>query len=419
MKALLTIFLLSIHFLGFSQARIMLNGGIMNIENGAFLVVNNPNANAVTRLAGGGHIISESEDDIVRWNIGQTVGSYILPWGIGASTYLPMAFTTVNNAVGPTGFMDFATYRTATWRNSDYLPTGVLHVGGLGDAPGLDISNYVIDRFWLMGMRNYTTKPSLTTVQFNYQDIEHSVASNSIIESDLVAQRYNDIIDDWGPVFFGAANTASNFVSAPAIANNQIYDWWTLAMSTFPLPIELLYFTGFPVEDQVKLVWETSTELNNDYYVIERSRDGQNFEFVSTVDAIGFSNTPTPYATFDPKPYMGISYYRLKQVDFDGRFTYSKVIDVEFGEDNSNPLVQIYPNPTNNYLQVAYNNADAPKVFYQMFDATGRLVMENKLDILLGSGRFTLDVSRLAQGSYFLSMKGLNGAPETYQFVKQ
>lgn len=419
MKPFLTFALVFLHLLGFSQARLVLNGGIVNIENGAYLVLDNPNGNAITRLVGGGHIISESENDVVRWNIGQTADTYNIPWGIGASTYLPMSFTTVNNAVGINGFMDFATYRTPTWKNSDFLPSGVLHVGGMGDAPGLDISNYVIDRFWLMGMRSYTTKPSLTSVQFNYQDIEHSVASNTITESDLVAQRYNDIIEDWGPVFFGSANTALNNVTAPSIANNQIYDWWTLAMSTFPLPIELLVFTGFPVEDQVKLVWETSTEFNNDYYVVERSKDGQNFEFVSTVDAIGFSNNVTPYFTFDPKPYKGISYYRLKQVDLDGRFTYSKVIDVEFGEENNLPLVQIYPNPTNNYLQVAYNSADAPKVFFQMFDATGRLVMENKLDVMLGSGRFSLDVSRLAQGSYFLNFKGLKGANETYQFVKQ
>ncbi|MBK9423627.1 MAG: hypothetical protein IPN54_05800 [Bacteroidetes bacterium] len=98
---------------------------------------------------------------------------------------------------------------------------------------------------------------------------------------------------------------------------NGCKDTITILLAT-PLPVELLYFNAFKYNEQVKVEWVTATEINNDYYIVERSSDGTDFEMVEVVPGAGNSNFLINYFIFDKDPFSGKSYYRLKQVDFDG-----------------------------------------------------------------------------------------------------
>lgn len=113
------------------------------------------------------------------------------------------------------------------------------------------------------------------------------------------------------------------------------------------LPIELISF-GAEVEDEdkreIKLYWSTQSELNNDYFTIERSVDGLNFEEVIKVDGAGTSLMVKNYTALDKSPERGLSYYRLKQTDFDGKFEYFDPVAIEFGTILPSELL-IYPNP--------------------------------------------------------------------------
>ncbi|TVQ82409.1 MAG: T9SS C-terminal target domain-containing protein [Bacteroidetes bacterium] len=116
-----------------------------------------------------------------------------------------------------------------------------------------------------------------------------------------------------------------------------------------PLPIELLSFTANARENMVLLEWVTATEINNDFFTIERSRDGRNFEIVALVSSNaegGFSNEKLFYKAWDKNPEIGMNYYRLKQTDFDGSFEYSDIIGVYF-QQQSDVLFSLYPNPNN------------------------------------------------------------------------
>ena len=96
------------------------------------------------------------------------------------------------------------------------------------------------------------------------------------------------------------------------------------------LPIELIYFDATcDKEGYVDLNWSTASELNNDYYTIERSRDAVSFEQVKEVDAAGNSGNILAYNEKDESPILGTSYYRLKQTDLDGSFSYSKIVRVD------------------------------------------------------------------------------------------
>jgi hypothetical protein len=114
-----------------------------------------------------------------------------------------------------------------------------------------------------------------------------------------------------------------------------------------PLPIELIEFTANPRDNYVELYWKTATQINNDYFVVEKSIDAQNWQQLVIVKGAGTSYVPLEYLEIDPQPYEGINYYRLKQVDFDGTYSYSKIIAVKYSRNvattNGEPI--LFPNP--------------------------------------------------------------------------
>lgn len=130
-----------------------------------------------------------------------------------------------------------------------------------------------------------------------------------------------------------------------AIASTTILnDTFTLTDATQILPIELLYFEAKQLQENVRLTWKTVTEINNDFFTIERmSQSDEKFAELSTIKGAGTKSTESSYEWIDRNPLLGTSYYRLKQTDFDGRFSYS---DVRVIENNSpDSRFSIYPNP--------------------------------------------------------------------------
>jgi hypothetical protein len=112
-----------------------------------------------------------------------------------------------------------------------------------------------------------------------------------------------------------------------------------------PLPIELLSFTGTSAETGNQLTWSTATEINNDYFVLERSVDANDFSQVAIVDGHGNSSSIIKYDYFDDKPVDGMNYYRLKQVDHNGNHSYSPIVSLSYGIPDESFIVA-YPNPT-------------------------------------------------------------------------
>ena len=106
------------------------------------------------------------------------------------------------------------------------------------------------------------------------------------------------------------------------------------------LPIELLYFNATPNQSVVDLTWATASELNNDFFTVERSIDGLTWENVVTVNGAGTTTQRNNYSAVDTRPVAGLSYYRLKQTDFDGAFTYSEIRSV-FMNSEDKQLVKV------------------------------------------------------------------------------
>ena len=165
----------------------------------------------------------------------------------------------------------------------------------------------------------------------------------------------------------GDANNGTITTSAAVTS----FSPFTLATTSAvnPLPVELLYFKGETENRMVKLEWKTASELNNDYFSIERSVDGTHYAELGRVDGNGTTEIAMDYKWFDERPLHGLAYYRLKQVDIGGTFEYSQVIAINF--DGSDDTFRIWPNPSNGGVVKLSETASV-----KVFDAFGRLVME-------------------------------------------
>lgn len=176
-----------------------------------------------------------------------------------------------------------------------------------------------------------------------------------------------------------------------------------------PLPITLVDFDVYPLNNnQIQTEWVTASELNNDYFTVEKSTDGFNWTQVGTVKSKGNSNTLMHYGYVDEKPSFGISYYRLKQTDFDGKQEYFEIKSVNLQRDYA--AVEVYPNPASEYIIVAgLNTATSQNI--DLLNSYG--VVCETLRVEAYSIILKLNIENLAEGVYFIRTTN-----EVIRFIK-
>lgn len=177
-----------------------------------------------------------------------------------------------------------------------------------------------------------------------------------------------------------------------------------------PLPVTMLNFSGRREDGTAVLGWTTATEQANSHFVVERSRDGKQFSRLS--DNIiskapgGNSQTVLNYGYTDMTPFAGHNYYRLQQVDLDGNNSYSKVVDVYFGNES---IVTVYPNPASSQLHVDVNIAKATTAELSLSDAAGRKVRVLQVQLQAGANTVQMDLQGIADGVYMLHLSNGKG----------
>lgn len=179
---------------------------------------------------------------------------------------------------------------------------------------------------------------------------------------------------------------------------------WAVS-NTGTLPIELLSFSASRnSEGQTELYWVTATETDNDHFTIERTRDGVNYEVVSVIAGAGTSTTVREYFVIDPAPYEGLSYYRLKQTDYNGNYTYSDLVALD-NSDNEVVAVVVYPNPASSEQMTVYiSGAGDEKVAVTVKDMMGREFYSNIVVTDGGKYKLVVDPSEtLKPGIYMIT----------------
>ena len=173
--------------------------------------------------------------------------------------------------------------------------------------------------------------------------------------------------------------------------------------NSFLVPIELLSFHARVTRaNTVVLDWQTATETDNDFFTVERAADGLSWEPVSTIDGAGQSVATLRYRTTDAHPHPGTSYYRLRQTDFDGRYSHSRIRSVVVGPPVATVL-RIYPNPSQDRVTVE-GEADELSGL-AIHDALGKDQTHRARVIKKEKKKIVLDLSGLNPGVYLLKTK--------------
>lgn len=180
----------------------------------------------------------------------------------------------------------------------------------------------------------------------------------------------------------------------------RTFDDWSLTNTkTFILgqllPVTWISFNAKAVNNQVLLNWKTAQEKNTDHFDVERSLDGEHFSTIGTVASAQNSAAESDYSFRDDKPVHGIGYYRLKQVDLDGHFTYSIVITVKM---NTRLSVKILENPVHSNLHLQITGTDGKPLHLLIVDAAGKKYKT----LITGEGSKEVNTQSLSSGMYYL-----------------
>lgn len=166
------------------------------------------------------------------------------------------------------------------------------------------------------------------------------------------------------------------------------------------LPVELSYFGVEVKGGSAKLLWTTESELNNNYFEVQQSVNARTWNAIGRVEGRGTNLTAQEYTFVDEKPAAGINYYRLKQVDYDGTFEFSKVVQANLGVQPTN--FQCYPNPVETILTMQWKPETGPILLAELFDVTGKMLWRKQVS--MDAGKLEMDLQLFPVGMYALRL---------------
>jgi glucose/arabinose dehydrogenase len=225
---------------------------------------------------------------------------------------------------------------------------------------------------------------------------------NGVLRATYVGDIVNTIFGGDPLVYFGftgATGGLNNVQECCVISQTAVYE-------NTPFPVELLDFRAEAVEGRVNLSWATLSELNNDFFTVQRSRDGLSYETVATVKGAGTSNEEQSYASVDEKPYGGRSFYRLMQTDFDGTVSLSPRVEVYLDPAQLPMALELYPNPVKEQaeLNLDITLREAAPARLEVFNVQGRRVLSQELEGVAGTQTLQVPTRQWAAGVYHVRL---------------
>jgi hypothetical protein len=186
------------------------------------------------------------------------------------------------------------------------------------------------------------------------------------------------------------------------------FSGFSVVQSATSLPVELLSFTGEEQGRHHLLKWITASELNNEWFILEQCTDGVSYMEIYRTPGHAFSSSNIYYQHLNQYPDPGVNYYRLKQVDVNGNFSYSNVVVLK-NEVDQVVLDNLYPNPSNGDMQFDLTSYGDGVFSVDVFDIAGRLVISKTHAQEKGRHSVTIETSHLSQGTYTLRVEQQQG----------
>ena len=228
----------------------------------------------------------------------------------------------------------------------------------------------------------------------------------------IMYQWYRYASDEyWHPV---PDNSSGGSVSITQTLDNNSLDYIkvTLGSETNPLPIELKDFYGKCENQNIVLNWESLSEINNDYYLLESSEDGEHYTQIAEISGAGNSSYKVAYQYIVSN--TNDNYFRLSQVDYNGVKTILKTINIDCSGSNFGQDLVLYPNPANNYLNIKYKNENQ-FVRYNITDIVGQTLQTG--NIQENTGLIQINLLNLTPGVYNIELFNQQNQKIVKQFI--
>ncbi len=288
------------------------------------------------------------------------------------------------------------------------------------------IENITDDRFYqvylyIMNVNTPGTcgsNPKLPKVRFkveSYNPANNSFSELTSFTSNMIPQTANPTwVKIGGAFYLPTSITTVRYIiyndAEGGCGNDLAIDDITFASCT---PLGILPVTGFQVDAYSKngtasVNWSTQSEQNSDRYEVERSRDGINWNTIATVKAAGTSNTKQTYHFDDMNAIDGTNYYRIKQIDLDGRYTYSSIVTVKISK--ATVKVTTYPNPFVSAINFEIVSDNNEKATIHVRNQQGQVVKQFIYNLKKGFNKFMMDdMEGLSKGIYLIDVQSQNG----------
>lgn len=359
-----------------SQDLIFTSGGVelgnfdLTFNKNIFFNVGSPyigyNENKYLKTNGTGTVT-----DIVF--VGSVLTAQLIP--IGNSTYNPVEVFTTGSGVSLSFRVDDAHYQ-----NGNNGPT---------------TTNGVVNRTWYVSTAQSNVRNIGANLTFYWSDDEEMGDFDRT--SSYVSHYENNAWDVSSPTQLGTDPSGMHYVARGGIDS---FSPFSVMNTTASLPVELISFSGKDGNDGIKLEWETASETNNAFFLLEHQLPDGRFDVIHEISGRGDTQELTKYHYTHANPYPGVNYYRLKQVDFDGKFTYSSVIAVQAPDNLEENQLIIFPTTTSDkiYLKSTSHNFYGEEVIIS--NALGQEVKR------FPKNTTAFDVASLEEGSYYLILRG-------------
>lgn len=231
----------------------------------------------------------------------------------------------------------------------------------------------------------------------------HSTAGNpGMIDNAVVSNEVADYYIDYSATLFDDIESLTGIPNFSTTTSDHypVMTRYAFEVTGAPLPVKLISFNGAKDRNQVKLTWSTAQEINSKEFVVERSAYGSNYSSIGKVMANGNSSSISNYQFNDASPNAGVNFYRLKMVDADSKFEYSKVVKIDFSK---NYTITISPNPAKSFFNVTVANISAPMIL-EITDVSGRVLQTQTIS----NQNNVVAVNNLSKGLYFVKLKNAN-----------
>jgi hypothetical protein len=373
--------------------------------NGFILTINNSSASAISRngTTQTGYIVSEqnaaTNNSIITWNCSTTTGDFVFPFGSNDGSYIPLTF---QKTTATSSDISISTRTTLIDDNTPWA-TGITDMNCI-EGTNSSISS-VIDRWW-----NITPSAAVTAdVTFSYRGAENTTTGPN---PNLALQRWDAGGGYWNDGKGGSGGTYSSTgteiitgigVGAATAFGLTQFTNLILLLEGSSLPVELVIFNAVCEDNKTKISWITASETNNDYFSVERSPDAVEWEQLVYMDGAGNSNTSINYKAEDNEPFNNISYYRLKQVDFDGQYSYSSEVPVSCYDNHNLELISVTQDG-NDDLVVIFTSSEGENCILTLYDYSGKQIFSKQLQAQQNTNEVHFNTAGICEGLYLFGI---------------